>query len=94
MRLTFITPVPPPAAHAAGTSPTDKAVATAARGAAQVDDGVGVVRALTGSERTAPFDADRVAEIRKALQEDRYPLVPAEIADALIAAKLYGILDA
>ena len=38
------------------------------------------------------FDAERVAQIRKAIEQDRYPLVPAKIADAIIAAKLYGIV--
>lgn len=35
-----------------------------------------------------PVDADRVAEIRKALQEGTYPLVPTKIADAMIAARV------
>lgn len=33
-----------------------------------------------------PVDADRVAEIRKAVEQGRYPVVPAKIADAMIAA--------
>lgn len=37
----------------------------------------------------APVDADRVAQIRKAVESGQYPLVPARIADAMIAA---GIL--
>ena len=40
--------------------------------------------------RDVPVDSERVAEIRKALEEGKYPLVPAKIADALIAAELYG----
>ena len=39
---------------------------------------------------SAPIDQDRVKEIRKALETGKYPLVPAKIADALIAAELYG----
>lgn len=35
-----------------------------------------------------PVDAERVAEIRKAIEEDRYPVVPTRIADAMIAAGL------
>ena len=35
-----------------------------------------------------PVDADRVATIKRALQEGRYPVVPAKIADQLIAAQL------
>lgn len=36
-----------------------------------------------------PVDTDRVAMIRKAIAEGNYPIVPAKIADAIIAA---GIL--
>ena len=36
--------------------------------------------------RQAPVDHDRVSEIRKAIEQGRYPLQPAKIADALIAA--------
>lgn len=35
-----------------------------------------------------PVDANRVAEIRDALRDGTYPIVPTEIADALIAARL------
>lgn len=37
---------------------------------------------------TPPVDADRVAQIRTALREGTYPLVPTRIADALIAAQV------
>lgn len=33
-----------------------------------------------------PVDADRVAEIRKAVEEGTYPIVPTKVADAMIAA--------
>lgn len=58
------------------------------------NDGIGVATVLAGTLSTPTVDADRVAEIRKAIAEDRYPLVPTTIADALIAAKLYGIVGA
>lgn len=35
-----------------------------------------------------PVDAERVAEIRRALKSGDYPVTPAKIADAMIAAKL------
>lgn len=35
---------------------------------------------------TAPVNSERVAEIRKAIESGRYPLIPAKIADAMIAA--------
>jgi negative regulator of flagellin synthesis FlgM len=34
----------------------------------------------------APIDTDRVALIRKAVESGTYPIVPAKIADAMIAA--------
>lgn len=34
----------------------------------------------------APVDTDRVAQIRKAVEQGTYPLVPTKIADAMIAA--------
>lgn len=34
-----------------------------------------------------PVDNERVAEIRDALRDGRYPLIPAQIADAIIAAQ-------
>lgn len=37
----------------------------------------------------APVDSDRVAEIRKAVESGEYPLVPARIADAMIAAGMF-----
>ena len=35
-----------------------------------------------------PVDAERVQQIKRALQEGRYPIVPAKIADRMIAAQL------
>jgi len=43
---------------------------------------------FTTAGASAPVDADRVAEIRKAIEEDRYPVFPVRIADAMIAAGL------
>jgi negative regulator of flagellin synthesis FlgM len=37
----------------------------------------------------APVDADRVATIRKAIENGSYPIIPTKIADGIIAA---GIL--
>ncbi len=36
----------------------------------------------------APVDAERVQVIRKAVEDGTYPLVPAKVADAIIAAGL------
>lgn len=35
-----------------------------------------------------PIDAERVQMIKRALQEGRYPIVPAKIADRMIAAQM------
>lgn len=35
-----------------------------------------------------PVDQDRVKQIKQALQDGRYPIVPAKIADRLIAAQM------
>jgi len=43
---------------------------------------------LATAGTAAPVDADRVAEIRKAIEDGRYPVVPTRIADAMIAAGL------
>ncbi len=40
----------------------------------------------------APVDADRVSQIRKAIEDGTYPLLPTEIADGIIAAGLFQIV--
>ena len=40
-----------------------------------------------GKLATSPFDAERVGAIQKAIDKGSYPLVPAKIADAIIAAR-------
>ena len=49
-----------------------------------------IATSISSAGSTAPTDTDRVREIRKALETDTYPLIPTEIADAVIAAGLYG----
>lgn len=55
----------------------------------------GVARAVGNEVRNNPLDpgeppvdAERVAQIRKAIENGSYPVVPAKIADAMIAAGL------
>ncbi|MEM8724230.1 MAG: flagellar biosynthesis anti-sigma factor FlgM [Pseudomonadota bacterium] len=50
--------------------------------------GVSIEVGTSVSAGEPPVDADRVAEIRAALQDGSYPLVPAKIADAMIAARV------
>lgn len=47
--------------------------------------GAGALSARDAGD-SAPIDAKRVEEIRKAVEEGRYPVVPTQIADAMIAA--------
>ena len=47
-----------------------------------------VVRSAALDAGTPPVDAERVAEIRKAVEQGRYPILPAKVADAMIAAGL------
>ena len=45
-----------------------------------------VVRRAGGNPGPEPVDAARVEEIRKAVEQGTYPVLPARIADAMIAA--------
>jgi negative regulator of flagellin synthesis FlgM len=47
-----------------------------------------VVRSTALDPGEVPIDSDRVLMIRKAIQSGSYPVVPARIADAIIAAGL------
>ena len=44
----------------------------------------GIARALAGS---APVDLDRVARIKKAISTGNFPILPATIADRMLALK-------
>lgn len=52
-----------------------------------VDKGVSVQTGAKVTAGAAPVDAERVQEIRQALRDGNYPLVPSEITDAIIAAR-------
>jgi len=69
---------------AAKASPAQK-VASEAR---EAESPIATSRLSAGSDVT--IDKDRVAEIRKALETGTYPLIPTKIADAIIAAGMYG----
>ncbi|AIT80666.1 MULTISPECIES: flagellar biosynthesis anti-sigma factor FlgM [Novosphingobium] len=66
------------AAAVSKTAPTDKQAAIAAGAAVETTE------ALDPS--APPVNTERVKQIRKAVESGTYPLVPAEIADAMIAA--------
>lgn len=79
-------PRPPRAIGPADTRPAGgRAVANeTARSHAAASSAV--VRSAALDPGTPPVDLDRVAEIRKAIEQDRYPVVPARVSDAMIAA--------
>ena len=54
-------------------------------------EGMAAVASVSAGDR-APVDTDRVSEIRKAIEQGTYPLIPTEIADGIIAAGLYQIV--
>lgn len=49
---------------------------------------VEVTRSELLDKGDAPIDVERVAKIRKAIADGTYPLVPAKIADALLASSI------
>lgn len=70
---------------------TTEKVATAgpakpAPAVANGEDEIEVARSLSLQPGEPPVDSDRVEQIRKGIEQGNYPLVPAKIADAMIAA--------
>lgn len=47
-----------------------------------------VVRSDAIDPGEAPVDTDRITQIRKALEQGTYPILPTKVADAIIAAGL------
>ena len=84
------------AVRALGTSdrtaiePRPASMAGGARGAAAAA-GISLEIGAAGdaaTTTTAPVDAERVSQIRAALKDGSYPLVPTKIVDAMIAAQV------
>ena len=57
------------------------------RAAATGGDGIRVETAPSADLGQVPINAERVGEIRSALQNGTYPILPTRIADAMIAAR-------
>ncbi len=75
----------------ARTEGQPRAASTTAPDAAPAKSGVELLSGGTTAQTmsaSAPVDTDRVATIRKAIADGRFPLSPATIADRLIALKL------
>lgn len=85
-----VSPGIPAAGVARGAAPPPTATASPASppGSTNAAAGVTVEQGVRATAGEAPVDTDRVAEIRTALEQGRYPLNPAQIADAIIAARL------
>ncbi|MEO0590256.1 MAG: flagellar biosynthesis anti-sigma factor FlgM [Pseudomonadota bacterium] len=61
-------------------------------GKAGAAPGVAIEVAGAADPNSPPLDTDRVVQIRQALQDGTYPLVPTQIADAIIAARVgFGV---
>ena len=56
--------------------------------AAPAAPGISLEVADASDSARPPVDAERVAQIRDALREGSYPLLPAKIVDAMIAAQI------
>jgi negative regulator of flagellin synthesis FlgM len=52
------------------------------------DSGISVELSAGPEAATPPVDAERVKQIRDAVRDGTYPLVPSKIADAMIAAQV------
>lgn len=68
---------------------TGTAGALAARTPARAPASTAVTTSDALDPGAAPVDTDRVSQIRKAIESGDYPLVPARIADAMIAAGMF-----
>ena len=60
----------------------------ASRPVATPEAGISVELSASAEVSTPPVDAERVQQIRAALQDGSYPLVPTKIVDAIIAAQV------
>lgn len=79
-----------PASFAPRLTPVAAAAPVArAEGATQTATTTSAAASLTQTAAaSAPFDAERVARIKKAIADGNFPLVPSTIADRLLALKL------
>lgn len=70
----------------AGKDAGEAAPRSAATAAPQQGVSVELGSAVDSSQ--PPVDAERVAQIREALKDGSYPILPAKVADAMIAARM------
>jgi negative regulator of flagellin synthesis FlgM len=72
---------------AKGPAPVTQADAVRPTGSGAAKSGDVAVTTIVSAGAEAPVDTDRVAQIRDAIEQGRYPILPAKIADAMIAAR-------
>jgi negative regulator of flagellin synthesis FlgM len=75
-----------PVARAAGAASVVRADAAGEPGAGAAKADALALASVASAGTEFPIDHERVAEIRKAIEQGRYPVTPTKIADAMIAA--------
>lgn len=75
----------------AASPPTGKAQSASAPASQPHARSLGISVEANASYETAqpPIDSARVSQIREAIESGTYPVVPARIADAMIAARMF-----
>lgn len=78
-----------PVSRTAPVAPTATATATATPSArASAPDSASLTGVAQTLSAAAPVDIDRVAKVKKAIADGRFPILPVTIADRMIALKL------
>ncbi|MEP9404057.1 flagellar biosynthesis anti-sigma factor FlgM [Sphingomonas sp. VNH70] len=77
-----------PRAVARAQAPSPVAAATSGDAPPVRTDKVEAARTAAALSESPPVNLDRVAQVRRAIEEGRFPISPATIADSLIALKL------
>jgi negative regulator of flagellin synthesis FlgM len=69
-------------------APIEARAATPSPRTATIAGGISLEVSAAADNAAPPVDAERVAQIREALRDGSYPLVPTQIVDAMIAAQV------
>ncbi|MBB3956524.1 flagellar biosynthesis anti-sigma factor FlgM [Novosphingobium sediminicola] len=86
LQVNAVRPVTTSSAASPSVSTETRSAGQAAAGSTVNGDGATVVSTTAISAGDAPVDTDRVASIRKAIEDGNYPIIPTKISDAMIAA--------
>lgn len=86
LQVNAVRPVATSSAAAPSVLTETRSDRQAAAGSPVNGDGSTVVSTTAISAGDAPVDKDRVASIRKAIEDGNYPIIPTKISDAMIAA--------